>query len=230
MSKKILCLILCVAMLMTAFGVTAVAAVDESKITDGYTAIQTFDGKSEDFVIGSYGEGTVNPDTGEMDITVDPENSKAHLVSNEKISSSSFVIEFDVTRKGDFDIYELLDLGLGKCNMCVAAPNDYVEDFDRPLRVATKFVNIAKNYYISINREIEIIKLNGSIEIAPLLGLTDVIVDIVESGKTLKENNLRVYEQIMPISARLIANKSSYKFKGEDIDRLMEKLTKELAK
>lgn len=139
------------------------------------------------------------------------------------------VVGKDILEEGDFDIYELLDLGLGKCNMCVAAPNDYVEDFDRPLRVATKFVNIAKNYYISINREIEIIKLNGSIEIAPLLGLTDVIVDIVESGKTLKENNLRVYEKIMPISARLIANKSSYKFKGEDIDRLMEKLKKELA-
>ena len=140
------------------------------------------------------------------------------------------VVGKDILEEGDFDIYELLDLGLGKCNMCVAAPNDYVEDFDRPLRVATKFVNIAKNYYISLNREIEIIKLNGSIEIAPLLGLTDVIVDIVESGKTLKENNLRVYEQIMPISARLIANKSSYKFKGADIDRLMEKLEKELAK
>ena len=139
------------------------------------------------------------------------------------------VVGKDILEEGDFDIYELLDLGLGKCNMCVAAPNDYTEDFDRPLRVATKFVNIAKNYYISLNREIEIIKLNGSIEIAPLLGLTDVIVDIVESGKTLKENNLRVYEKIMPISARLIANKSSYKFKGEDIDRLMEKLKKELA-
>ncbi len=140
------------------------------------------------------------------------------------------VVGKDILEEGDFDIYELLDLGLGKCNMCVAAPNDYVEDFDRPLRVATKFVNIAKNYYISLNREIEIIKLNGSIEIAPLLGLTDVIVDIVESGKTLKENNLRVYEQIMPISARLIANKSSYKFKGADIDCLMKKLEKELAK
>ncbi len=139
------------------------------------------------------------------------------------------VVGKDILEEGDFDIYELLDLGLGKCNMCVAAPNDYVEDFDRPLRVATKFVNIAKNYYISINREIEIIKLNGSIEIAPLLGLTDVIVDIVESGKTLKENNLRVYEKIMPISARLIANKSSYKFKGEDIDILMEKLKKVLS-
>ena len=72
------------------------------------------------------------------------------------------VVGKDILEEGSFDIYELLDLNLGKCNMCVAAPNDYVEDFDRPLRVATKFVNIAKNYYISINREIEIIKLNGS--------------------------------------------------------------------
>ena len=140
------------------------------------------------------------------------------------------VVGKDILEEGNFDIYELLDLNLGKCNMCVAAPNDYVEDFDRPLRVATKFVNIAKNYYISLNREIEIIKLNGSIEIAPILGLSDVIVDIVESGKTLQENNLRVYEKIMPISARLIANKSSYKFKNEDIDNLMEKLKKVLAK
>ncbi len=140
------------------------------------------------------------------------------------------VVGKDILEEGNFDIYELLDLNLGKCNMCVAAPNNYVEDFDRPLRVATKFVNIAKNYYISLNREIEIIKLNGSIEIAPILGLSDVIVDIVESGKTLEENNLRVYEKIMPISARLIANKSSYKFKNDDIDNLMEKLKKELAK
>ncbi len=140
------------------------------------------------------------------------------------------VVGKDILEEGNFDIYELLDLNLGKCNMCVAAPNDYVEDFDRPLRVATKFVNIAKNYYISINREIEIIKLNGSIEIAPILGLSDVIVDIVESGKTLEENNLRVYEKIMPISARLIANKSSCKFKGNVIDDLMQKLKKELKK
>ena len=138
------------------------------------------------------------------------------------------VVGKDILEEDNFDIYELLDLGLGKCNMCVAAPNDYVEDFDRPLRVATKFVNIAKNYYISLNREIEIIKLNGSIEIAPILGLSDVIVDIVESGKTLEENNLRVYEKIMPISARLIANKSSYKFKSDDIEQLITKLKKVL--
>ncbi len=140
------------------------------------------------------------------------------------------VVGKDILVEDNFDIYELLDLGLGKCNMCVAAPNDYIEDFDRPLRVATKFVNIAKNYYISLNREIEIIKLNGSIEIAPILGLSDVIVDIVESGKTLQENNLRVFEKIMPISARLIANKSSYKFKSDDINLLIEKLKKELEK
>ena len=138
------------------------------------------------------------------------------------------VVGKDILEEDNFDIYELLDLGLGKCNMCVAAPNDYTEDFDRPLRVATKFVNIAKNYYISLNREIEIIKLNGSFEIAPILGLSDVIVDIVESGKTLEENNLRVYEKIMPISARLIANKSSYKFKSDDIEQLITKLKKVL--
>lgn len=138
------------------------------------------------------------------------------------------VVGKDILEEDNFDIYELLDLGLGKCNMCVAAPNNYTEDFDRPLRVATKFVNIAKNYYISLNREIEIIKLNGSIEIAPILGLSDVIVDIVESGKTLEENDLRVYEKIMPISARLIANKSSYKFKSNDIEQLISKLKKVL--
>ena len=114
--------------------------------------------------------------------------------------------------------------------MCVAAPNGYVEDFDRPLRVATKFVNIAKNYYISLNREIEIIKLNGSIEIAPLLGLSDVIVDIVETGTTLKENNLSVREKFLPISARLIANKSSYRFKGDVINDITSKLREQLVK
>jgi len=109
--------------------------------------------------------------------------------------------------------------------MCVAGKNDYVEDTDRTLRVATKFVNIAKKYYAEIGREIEIIKLNGSIELAPLLGLSDVIVDIVESGKTLKENDLGVLTEIFPISARFIANRASYKFKGGAIDEMLEKLS-----
>lgn len=144
------------------------------------------------------------------------------------------VVGKDILDEGNYDLYELLDLKLGKCNMCVAAENDYVEDPERPIRVATKFPNIAKRYYSSFNREIDIIKLGGSIEIAPLVGLSDVIVDIVETGTTLKENNLRVYEKILPISARLIANKSSYRFNSEEMNRitalLRQKLDEESAK
>lgn len=119
------------------------------------------------------------------------------------------------------DVYELLDLGLGKCRMAVAAPNDFRDDENRTLRVATKFVSIATNYYSSIGRQIDIIKLNGSIELAPILGLSDVIVDIVETGTTLRENNLSVVTEILPISARLIANKASFQFKGQQIEQLL---------
>lgn len=139
------------------------------------------------------------------------------------------VVGKDILDEGSFDVYELLDLKLGKCNMCVAAQNGYVEDIDRPIRVATKFPNIAKRYYSSLNREIDIIKLNGSIEIAPILGLSDVIVDIVETGTTLKENNLSVFEKIMPISARLIANKSAYRFNSEVIDDITRQLRSKLS-
>ena len=118
------------------------------------------------------------------------------------------------------DVYELLDLNIGKCRMAVAAKRDFRDDRRRTLKVATKFVEIAKRYYSSICREIDIIKLNGSIELAPILGLSDVIVDIVETGTTLKENDLEVKETIVPISARLIANKASYKFKTEEIGRV----------
>lgn len=139
------------------------------------------------------------------------------------------VVGKDILDEGSFDVYELLDLKLGKCNMCVAAQNGYVEDIDRPIRVATKFPNIAKRYYSSLNREIDIIKLNGSIEIAPILGLSDVIVDIVETGTTLKENNLSVFEKIMPISARLIANKSAYRFNSDVIDDITRQLRSKLS-
>ena len=140
------------------------------------------------------------------------------------------IVGKDILDEGNFDLYELLDLRLGVCHMCVAAKNDYVEDPNRPIRVATKFPNIAKRYYSSFNREIDIIKLNGSIEIAPLLGLSDVIVDIVETGTTLKENNLSVREKFLPISARLIANKSSYRFKGDVINDITSKLREQLVK
>lgn len=125
------------------------------------------------------------------------------------------------------DIYELADLGLGKCRMCVAAPKGYKENPERKLRVATKFSKIALDYYSSIGKNIDIIHLNGSIEIAPLLGLSDVIVDIVETGTTLKENNLEIISEILPISARLISNKASYKFKTEKIKEIAEKMSKQ---
>ena len=118
------------------------------------------------------------------------------------------------------EVYELMDLGVGKCRMAVAAPVGYRENPERTLRVATKFSRIARDYYAGIGRDIDIIHLNGSIEIAPILGLSDVIVDIVETGTTLKENNLEVRETILPISARLIANKSGFKFKREAVERL----------
>lgn len=134
------------------------------------------------------------------------------------------VVGKDVLLEQDADVYELMDLGFGVCRMAVAAPVSYREDLQTPLRVATKYPNIAKRYYAEKSREIEIIKLNGSIELAPILGLSDVIVDIVETGTTLKQNDLEVIETILPISARLIANKAAMKFKGEDIDALSGKL------
>ncbi|MCI9468365.1 MAG: ATP phosphoribosyltransferase [Oscillospiraceae bacterium] len=122
------------------------------------------------------------------------------------------------------DVYELGDLGMGKCRMCVAGPATFRDSRDATLRVATKFPNIAKQYYASVSRQIDIIKLNGSIELAPIVGLSDVIVDIVETGSTLRENDLAVLETIVPISARLIANKAGYKFKYEAIRTMREKL------
>ena len=130
----------------------------------------------------------------------------------------------DILLEYEPDVYELLDMNMGKCRMAVAAPKDFCDDTRRTLRVATKFSKIAAAHYASKGRDIDIVHLNGSIEIAPILGLTDVIVDIVETGTTLKENDLEVVENIVPISARLIANKSSYKFKGDSIMKIAAEL------
>ena len=130
----------------------------------------------------------------------------------------------DILLEYEPDVYELLDLNLGKCVMAVAAKKDFRDDTEQTLKVATKFSNIARKYYSEKCRDIDIIHLNGSIEIAPILGLSDVIVDIVETGKTLYENNLAPFETIVPISARLISNKASYKFKQEEIERLRASL------
>ena len=130
----------------------------------------------------------------------------------------------DILLEYEPDVYELLDLDIGKCRMAVAAKNDFRDDPRRTLRVATKFSRIAGDFYAKKGRDIDIIHLNGSIELAPILDLSDVIVDIVETGTTLKENDLSVVETIVPISARFIANKASYKFKGEAIAAIAENL------
>ncbi len=127
-------------------------------------------------------------------------------------------------------VYELADLNLGKCRMAVAGPADFCDDPSVTLRVATKFPQIAKAHFNAKNRQIDIIKLNGSIELAPLLGLSDVIVDIVETGTTLKENGLSVLDTIVPISARLIAGKASYSFLGDEIRTLAEKMKAQVEK
>ena len=134
----------------------------------------------------------------------------------------------DILLEYEPDVYELLDLNLGKCRMAVAAKAGFRDDTRRTLRVATKFSNIAQNYYRSKDRDIDIIHLNGSIELAPILGLSDVIVDIVETGKTLLENNLEPKQTIVPISARLIANKASYQFKGTEIDKILASMTAQM--
>ena len=126
------------------------------------------------------------------------------------------------------EVYELLDLGLGKCRMAVAGPREFREKPGRSLRIATKFPHIAAKHYAAKGRDIDIIKLNGSIEIAPILGLSDVIVDIVETGKTLKENDLEVMETIVPISARLIANQAAYQFQYDSIRTLVRSLEEQL--
>jgi ATP phosphoribosyltransferase regulatory subunit len=135
------------------------------------------------------------------------------------------VVGKDILLEYEPDVYELLDLGIGKCRMAVAAPVGFEDqESESALRVATKFSRIAAAHYAGKGRDIDIVHLNGSIEIAPILGLTDVIVDIVETGATLKENHLEVLETIVPISARLVSNKSSYQFKRGMIERLTREL------
>ena len=132
----------------------------------------------------------------------------------------------DILMERDPDVYELLDLNVGKCRMCVAGLEEFSESEcrNRALRVATEFPNIARDYYSGLGREIDVIVLRGSLELAPVLGLSDVIVDIVETGTTLRENNLAVIATIAELSARLIANKSAFKFKGEAIHEIIRRL------
>ena len=163
-----------------------------------------------------------NPEKGVRYFWVKPSDVAIYV---ERGAADVGVVGKDILLEYEPDVYELLDLNTGKCRMAVAAPRDFRDDPERTLKVATKFNNIARDYYASLGRDIDIIHLNGSIELAPILGLSDVIVDIVETGATLRENKLIVVEKFEEISARLIANKASFKFSAE----IIEKITTALA-
>ena len=158
-----------------------------------------------------------NPEAGVRYFWVKPSDVAIYV---ERGAADIGVAGKDILLEYEPDVFELLDLDLGKCRMAVAAKKEFYDDGSRTLKVATKFSNIAARYYADKCREIDIIHLNGSIEIAPILGLSDVIVDIVETGKTLVENDLEVKETILPISARLICNKASFRFKTAEIERI----------
>ena len=166
-----------------------------------------------------------NPEVGVRYFWVKPSDVAIYV---ERGAADIGVAGKDILLEYEPDVFELLDLQTGKCRMAVAAPVGFRDDVRKTLKVATKFSNIARTYYASKGRDIDIVHLNGSIEIAPILGLTDVIVDIVETGTTLRENDLAVIEEIVPISARLIANKSGFKFKNEPIEAIVASLSEQL--
>ncbi len=159
-----------------------------------------------------------NPETGVRAFWVKPSDVAIYV---ERGAADVGVVGKDILLEYEPEVYELADLGIGKCRMAVAAPKDFRDDTRRTLRVATKFANIARRHYAAVGRDIDVIHLNGSIELAPILGLSDVIVDIVETGTTLRENDLEVVETVLPISARLIANKASFQFKTAAIGALV---------
>ncbi len=162
-----------------------------------------------------------NPEAGVRYFWVKPSDVAIYV---ERGAADVGVAGKDILLEYQPEVYELLDLHTGVCRMAVAAPKGFTDDPMRTLRVATKFTNIAMDYYASLGRDIELIHLNGSIELAPILGLSDVIVDIVETGTTLKENNLEVIQTIVPITARLIANRASFRFRQQEIEGLTEGL------
>ena len=166
-----------------------------------------------------------NPEKGVRYFWVKPSDVASYV---ERGAADLGIVGKDILLEYEPDVYELLDLKMGKCRMAVAGKKDFRDPVGKTLKVATKFPNITRNYYNGKCRDIDIIHLNGSIELAPILGLSHVIVDIVETGTTLRENNLTVYEELVPISARLIANVASYQFKDGAINAIRERLEEQV--
>lgn len=166
-----------------------------------------------------------NPEAGVRYFWVKPSDVAIYV---ERGAADLGIVGKDILLEYQPDVYELLDLRMGVCRMAVAGRKDFRDPVGKTLKVATKFPNIARNYYASKCRDIDIIHLNGSIELAPILWLSHVIVDIVETGTTLKENDLAVHETIVPISAWLIANVASYQFKDGEISAIRDKLEEQV--
>ena len=141
------------------------------------------------------------------------------------------VVGKDTIMEENRRVYEVLDLGYGKCRMCVCGPQSSIEllKHHERIRVASKYPNIAKDYFYNKKHQtVDIIRLNGSVELGPMVGLSDVIVDIVETGSTLKENGLAVLEEICPLSARMIVNQVSMQMQTERIKKLIYEIRKYL--
>ena len=136
----------------------------------------------------------------------------------------------DTIMEEERSFYEISDLNFGKCKFAVAALEGFEIDPSKTLRVASKYTNVARKYFLAKGMQVDMIKLNGSVELAPLIGLSDVVVDIVETGRTLKENGMVVIEEMHDISARLIANKVSFKVKNDRIKRIMKDLNELIEK
>lgn len=140
------------------------------------------------------------------------------------------VVGKDTIIENGTSFYELLDLGFGKCRFAVAGRAGYnFYDGFKAKTIATKYPNVARNHFENKAMDIRFIKIEGSVELAPLLGLADAIVDIVETGSTLKENGLEVYEDVCPISARIIANNASLKLRKQEIERLVDKMEQQIS-
>ncbi len=134
------------------------------------------------------------------------------------------VVGSDILRELDSDVYEPLDLQIGKCRLAVAAPEGIAPSYDHALRVATKYPRTAAQFFRSKNAHVHIVRLDGSVEIAPLLGLSDVIVDLVETGRTLRENGMSIVEEVAPVSAKLIVNRTAMKMKAGTLGQLIAQL------
>ncbi|AGY77461.1 ATP phosphoribosyltransferase [Clostridium autoethanogenum] len=135
------------------------------------------------------------------------------------------IVGKDTLLEQNKDFYEVLDLGFGKCKFSVAGPknSNFYSGYNRK-KIATKYPNVARNYFRKLGQDVEIIKIEGSVELAPILGLADAIVDIVETGTTLKENGLVVYENICDISARMVVNVASMKMKKNEIENIINRI------